>query len=564
MSYQHTNKILLLAFVLMCFSLQGKTQNLKLAPYLQNPAPDAVTVMWQTNDRSYSWVEYGTDINDLQIARSVENGIVTANVTKHKVRLKDLQPDTKYFYRICTREVLEYKAYSKTLGEKEQTDFYSFTTLGPEPENFTCLVFNDLHDRLDVFDKLMRQIDSRNIEFDFSIFNGDNFNDPTSEGQILNLVRHFNNGIDASNKYAFYLRGNHEIRGPYALQWPSFFDFDEDKTYSAFSYGDTRFILLDNGEDKSDGSVEYSGLVDFDGFRNEQTEWLKSEVTSSEFKTAFRRILVHHIPIYGWNNSWDPGFIPCFDLWDPIFKSNSFDIDITGHLHRFSFHSKNTVNNPFPQVVGGGNNETSARVLVLEKREEALTLKSIDCEGNMQVFPIHTQDVSLESVFVEGGILEPEFKPDHTDYKILVPKHISTITLIGEASGSTAVVKGNITNKVCTIGENIILKVETEDGTSKSYTFKVTLNTASAASYGKNKEIKIYPTILEQGSQLFIDLDKYYSDVVIRIYDVQGKEAFVEKLQSDRINLPLSLKQGTYFISFDVGDKIITDKFLIK
>ena len=375
------------------FSTQQE-QAIWLQPYLQNPAEDAMTIMWRTAEPAYSWVEYGTDADNLKIARTVENGIVLANITRHKVRITGLMPDTKYFYRICSKKVIKYQAYSKELGAEEKTKFFSFTTLATVPKDFTCLIFTDLHSNLPLFDKLMNQVHSHGINFDFSIFNGDIFNDPASETQILNLITRYNQGVDAANKLAIYLRGNHEIRGPYAMEWPNFFDWDGGNNYFAFTYGDTRFVFLDNGEDKGDGSVEYSGLTDFDEFRKTQTEWLKKELSGDKFNRAFRKILVHHIPIYSWNNRYDPGFMPCFDLWNPIFKTTPFDIDITGHLHRFNFYPKGAVtgaeSNPFPLVVGGGNNETSARVMVLIKRGKTLMLKSLDCAGGVSEHPIYS------------------------------------------------------------------------------------------------------------------------------------------------------------------------------
>ena len=373
--------------VLSGFSIQAQT--LALQPYLQNPAADAITVMWRTTDPSYSRIEFGTDTTaNLNVARTVKNGIVVANITQHKVRIEGLQPDTKYFYRICSQKVIQYKSSLKELATEERSAFFSFTTLGTAPKDFTCVIFNDLHDNLTLFDKLMEQVHSQGIDYDFSIFNGDIFHNPPSENRILNSLIHYNKGADTANKPAIYLRGNHEIRGAYALGWPEFFDWDGGNNYFAFSYGDTRFVFLDNGEDKSDGRPEYFGLVDFDEFRNTQTEWLKRELASDEFKSAFRKILVHHIPIYSWESRYDPGFMPCFDLWNPIFKTAPFDIDITGHLHEFKFYPANAVNNPFPLVVGGGRTEEDGRVLVLIKQGDKLTLKALDCAGNVETFHI--------------------------------------------------------------------------------------------------------------------------------------------------------------------------------
>jgi phosphodiesterase/alkaline phosphatase D-like protein len=86
------------------FSVQEQEQALGLEPYLQNPALDGMTVMWRTVDPSYGYIEYGTDTGSLKIAQSVEDGIVIANITKHKIRIAGLRPDTKYYYRVVRKK----------------------------------------------------------------------------------------------------------------------------------------------------------------------------------------------------------------------------------------------------------------------------------------------------------------------------------------------------------------------------------------------------------------------------------------------------------------------------
>jgi hypothetical protein len=537
---------------------------LGLQPYLQNPQMDGMTIMWRTVAPAYSWVEYGEDQDRLKIARTVENGIVSANVTRHKVRISNLNPNTRYYYRICTQDVQKYQAYSKELGPVEKSDFFSFTTLGTVAKDFACLIFTDLHDNLTLFDKLMAQVQAHNITFDFSIFNGDIFNDPASEGQILNLIRHYNQGVDAARKPAFYLRGNHEIRGPYALQWPSFFDFENGETYFAFSYGDTRFVMLDNGEDKNDGHVEYSKLVDFDEFRDRQTAWLREELAGDAFQQAFRKVLVHHIPIYSWTNSWDPGFMPCYDRWDPIFNATPFDIDITGHLHQFNFYPKNRVGNPFPLVVGGGNTEDNGRVMILIKRGDVLTLKSLDVAGNLSVHPIYQEDVSLTGVTVTGGKLSPAFDPQRADYDVLVTSQICKLTITGQPSSESATVRGNITNKTCTIGERILLTVTADDGTRKQYTFTVKMDSTANANLNGAPQIKLYPNPLDRGMALRVDLDAYYNDVTVRIFDEAGSMMQTSHAQGQYLMIPLALQQGAYFLSLTTDQKKTGHKFIVR
>ena len=376
----------LCAAFLMC--LANAQSPIAVQPYLQNPAEDGMTIMWQTFLPACGWVEYGTDTTRLQIKRVVENGIVLANVAKHKIRIDGLVPNQKYYYRVCSQNVIIYGGYDKQFAPAVKSPFYSFTTLGKQGTDFTCAIFNDLHSNVALFDKLTKQLALKNIRYDFVVYNGDCFNDPYSEEHEVGLLKRYNAAMDASNIPSVFLRGNHEVRGTYALKWPSLFDWADGKSYFSFSFGDTRFVFLDNGEDKNDGHVEYFNMADFTDFRNEETVWLQSEIARPEFKNATRRVLIQHIPIYAWENAFDPGFIPCKDLWDPIYQRTTFDINITGHLHKFDFYPSNKVGNPFPLVVGGGNTDDTAIVMILQKQGNKLTLKVIDVYGKVVEFAL--------------------------------------------------------------------------------------------------------------------------------------------------------------------------------
>ncbi len=62
-------------------------------PYLQMPTPDGMTVMWETNLKIPSRVEYGNSENLGQAAE------INTPTSLHEIRLKGLQPGTTYYYR---------------------------------------------------------------------------------------------------------------------------------------------------------------------------------------------------------------------------------------------------------------------------------------------------------------------------------------------------------------------------------------------------------------------------------------------------------------------------------
>lgn len=108
-------------------------------PYLQNPVGNGITVMWETTVPSYCWVEYGTDTTRLERARMIVDGQVVCNNKLHKIRIDGLQPGQKYYYRVCSQEMLLYQAYKKVFGNTAQSTFSEFTLPVADTESLPLL-----------------------------------------------------------------------------------------------------------------------------------------------------------------------------------------------------------------------------------------------------------------------------------------------------------------------------------------------------------------------------------------------------------------------------------------
>ena len=295
-------------------------------PYLQNPTDNGMTIMWETTIPAYSWVEYGTDKTNLKRVRLIIDGQAEFNESIHKIRLENLTPGQTYYYRVGSQEILQYKAYSKKFGNIAQSDFYTFTMPEADTDSFTAIVFNDLHQRSNVFQALLKQVE--NVDYDFVVFNGDCISDPAHHEQATHFVSELTEGVNGDRIPTFFIRGNHEIRNAYSIGLRKHFDYVGGKTYGAFNWGDTRIVMLDCGEDKTDDHKEYSGLNDFTQLRHEQVGFLEKELASKAFKKADKRILIHHIPLYGSENL-------CKDLWEPLLKKAPFHISFNAHNHKF-------------------------------------------------------------------------------------------------------------------------------------------------------------------------------------------------------------------------------------
>ena len=343
-------------------------------PYVQNPVNNGITIMWETTIPAYSWVEYGTDKTNLKRVRLIIDGQAEFNESIHKIRLDNLTPGQTYYYRVCSQEILQYKAYSKKFGNIAQSDFYSFTMPEADTDSFTAIIFNDLHQRGNVFQALLKQVE--NVDYDFVVFNGDCIDDPANHEQATRFVKLLTESVHGDRIPTFFMRGNHEIRNAYSIGLRMHLDYVGGKTYGAFNWGDTRIVMLDCGEDKTDDHKEYSGLNDFTQLRHEQVGFLQEELASKAFKKADKRILIHHIPLYGCDNL-------CKDLWEPLMKKAPFHVAINAHTHQFAHHPKGSLGNNYPVIIGGGNSLKNATVMILEKKKRELKIKVLNTEGKI-------------------------------------------------------------------------------------------------------------------------------------------------------------------------------------
>ena len=348
----------------------------RMKPYLQNPVGNGITVMWETTVPAYCWVEYGTDTTQLKRAHTIVDGQVVCNNYLHKIRIDGLQPGQKYYYRVCSQEILLYQAYKKVFGNTAQSAFSEFTLPATDTDSFTAVVFNDLHQHTQTFRSLCQQI--KNVNYDFVVFNGDCVDDPVDHNQATSFISELTEGVCGDRIPTFFMRGNHEIRNAYSIGLRDHYDYVGDRTYGSFNWGDTRIVMLDCGEDKPDDHWVYYGLNDFTQLRNEQVDFLKKELSSKEFKKAGKRVLIHHIPLYG-----NDGKNLCANLWTKLLEKAPFNISLNAHTHKYAYHPKGELGNNYPVIIGGGYKMDGATVMILEKKKDELRVKVLNAKGKI-------------------------------------------------------------------------------------------------------------------------------------------------------------------------------------
>lgn len=345
-------------------------------PYLQNVTPDGATVMYQTQGLCTTAVEFGTDTLALRSNRQLLAGQEVVHDIEHKVRLDSLTPGQTYFYRVRAREILENHAYSKKFGREAVTPFYRFTVPQENTGDFTVIVLNDLHNHRPTIAAMAKLADS--IPHDLIIFNGDCLSEPPSREAAIDELHYLARTFNLAENPSLFIRGNHEIRNAYSSGMPTLFDRPGGKTYGAFTLAGIRFVTLDCGEDKPDDTWVYYGLNDFTALRREQLDFLRGELTSKPYRKAQNRVLLHHIPVWGNTDKYQP----CTELWgDELKRHGRFDVNIVGHTHEHRLIPAGAEGNPWPVIVGGGPGPANATMTIIEKRGKTLTARTLRADG---------------------------------------------------------------------------------------------------------------------------------------------------------------------------------------
>lgn len=196
--------------------------------------------MWQTTVPTYSWVEYGTDKEHLQKARTIVDGQVICNDLQNKIRLDGLEPGKTYYYRVCSQEIMLYQAYKKVFGETAVSDFHTFTLPTTTDTDFTAIIFNDLHKHSETLQALYKQV--KDLKYDFVVFNGDCIDDPANHDEATCFLSELNETVGADGSLCSISVATMRYAMPIRSACAVFFDYVGDKTYGAFNWGDTRIV----------------------------------------------------------------------------------------------------------------------------------------------------------------------------------------------------------------------------------------------------------------------------------------------------------------------------------
>jgi predicted phosphodiesterase len=274
-------------------------------PYLQYATRTTMTVMWETEAAADAVVEYGSTFPPKQTAKLAKAG------TMGEVVLSDLQPNTKYFYRVvCT------DAEGRRLEGKPLT----FVTAPGPDDAFSFTVVGDTQRNPVVTGKVAKLMWEKRPNF--VIHCGDVVNDGAAKWQWTGDL--FKPCNELFGRVAvFPCIGNHENNHAHYYKY---FALPEPEYHYTFRYGNAEFFVTDTNTHRS---------LREDG---EQYKWLDRALAASDAKW---KVCYHHHPAYSSDdNDFGDSRKGPTTAGDPrvrdfvkLYEKHNVDVVFNGHVH---------------------------------------------------------------------------------------------------------------------------------------------------------------------------------------------------------------------------------------
>ncbi len=372
-----------LALIFLLFTMLAGCQNERISdeemsilvgPYLQTATPTSINIMWESAEASPCRVEWGVstylqnrstgfDIESRTILDQYKD-IIPRRYTEsviHHVQLTDLDPDTRYYYRVITGDLASDVYDFRTPPAEDSDKSFTFIVIGDSrtaPKNLSKVV----HDGIITFAQSMLPDGSTLSDALALVFC---LGDIVTDGAVYDeyRVEWFEPIHPLSAQVPFYVAiGNHEYTfsdpagilpdGNSEENAEAFFAYLElpgDENRYSFNYSNTHFIALNTNGPTSNAMCSYGS-----GFE-EQLAWLEKDLSSTasdpniDFIFAF-----HHHPYKTelWNRGESRGCTTRVGEFVKLYEKYGVNAYFYAHTH--AMERGNSRDKPLYWVLSGG------------------------------------------------------------------------------------------------------------------------------------------------------------------------------------------------------------------
>ena len=320
-------------------------------PHVQILGADTVGISWMTAMKATGRVTWSQDgWRTEHVAAYGRDGLLDANSLVHRAVLAGVDFRKPLQYRVRSRRIGKFDVYGIGYAGDEVSYESAIDAPLPPDGSLSWAMLNDIHDNIKIFDLFLPHLSDVST---MCVFNGDVMEDLTYEEKFKrDFLNPFARVSQEFRLPVWFVRGNHETRGQLARQLRDYITLPKGRYYGAATLGGVRFVFVDTGEDKEDSTPVYQGVNDFDGYIARETEWVRREVASDEWKSARARIVVQHIPPPLSAGGWEPK-LKRLDALNEVWKTANVTLMMGAHLHWWCWLDP-WPGRPYPLVVGGG------------------------------------------------------------------------------------------------------------------------------------------------------------------------------------------------------------------
>ncbi len=271
-------KTVITAVLLVVTFVFGFGSLVPLTPYRITSEPVVIdtgkdySIVFSANGNGTGYVEYTYDGQNYKVYDE-NGGRLNTDTRIHSINVpyEHLNDND---YRVGSVRVIEQFSYGSHTGKEVVSEKRHFTPA--DEKDMTVLVISDWHTMLEKAYKAVSYVG----DYDAIILLGDSSPGVDFEEQIVTNVVEFAGELSKGAMPVLYVRGNHETRGEYAGKLLGALGMDE--FYYTAAWGEYYFAVLDSGEDKKDDHPEYGGLNDYETYRSDMIEWLRTQETDYE------------------------------------------------------------------------------------------------------------------------------------------------------------------------------------------------------------------------------------------------------------------------------------------
>ena len=199
-------------------------------------------------------------------------------------------------YSVSSRRTIDTSRYGYTMGEEIVSAPHVVKVERPD-DNIAFVVISDVQGGAKLASKALERIDE---PYNFVLLLGDYSNDYNSADDYIEPLLGLAYQATKGAIPCLYVSGNHEIKGTWSRLTNQIFPTpsSDEQRYFTYSFGPLFITALFFGDDHSDDMPRYSGLSEFDAYKDREYDWLMNDVLPKQEWKKFRYNMVAcHIPL---------------------------------------------------------------------------------------------------------------------------------------------------------------------------------------------------------------------------------------------------------------------------